>query len=124
MTFLDTHVLVWLYQKDLSRFPKQILERLEDEDLFVSPMVLLEMTCLCEIGRVRVTSAEIFSYLYHSIQLREDNAAFPAVVARAHQLTWTRDPFDRLIVAQAEVNAATLITGDEGIRANYTRAVW
>jgi PIN domain nuclease of toxin-antitoxin system len=38
--------------------------------------------------------------------------------------TWGRDPFDRLIVAQAKVNEVVLVTKDETIRSNYGLAVW
>jgi PIN domain nuclease of toxin-antitoxin system len=38
---------------------------------------------------------------------------------------WTRDPFDRLIVANAKANGfAWLISADEHIRNHYPRAVW
>jgi PIN domain nuclease of toxin-antitoxin system len=37
---------------------------------------------------------------------------------------WTRDPFDRLITAQAAVGSDVLITKDATITANYPRAVW
>ena len=37
---------------------------------------------------------------------------------------WVRDPFDRLIVAQAIANEAPLVTKDEKIRRHYRRAVW
>jgi PIN domain nuclease of toxin-antitoxin system len=36
---------------------------------------------------------------------------------------WTRDPFDRLIVANAK-GFAWLISADEAIRKHYPRAVW
>jgi PIN domain nuclease of toxin-antitoxin system len=38
--------------------------------------------------------------------------------------SWTRDPFDRLIVANALANDAPLITKDEEIRRNYSRSIW
>ncbi len=37
---------------------------------------------------------------------------------------WTRDPFDRLIVANAKAANASLVTKDERILKNYSRAVW
>jgi PIN domain nuclease of toxin-antitoxin system len=37
---------------------------------------------------------------------------------------WTRDPFDRLIVANAMADGAPLITADETILANFRDAVW
>lgn len=38
--------------------------------------------------------------------------------------SWTRDPFDRLIVANAKAAGAPLITKDERIRKHYRRAIW
>ncbi len=45
-------------------------------------------------------------------------------VERARAIKWTRDPFDRLIVAQAAVNDESLLTRDKIIRANDARAIW
>lgn len=42
----------------------------------------------------------------------------------AADLSWTRDPFDRLISAHAIVANAPLITADETIRKHLSLAVW
>ena len=42
-------------------------------------------------------------------------------IGQAQSLTWTRDPFDRLIVAKAMAANAKLITHDENIRLNFLR---
>ena len=39
-------------------------------------------------------------------------------------LSWTRDPFDRLIVAQAAVRDARLITKDRVLRKRYGASLW
>jgi PIN domain nuclease of toxin-antitoxin system len=39
-------------------------------------------------------------------------------------LTWTRDPFDRMIAAQAVVADAPLLTADETILDNLPLATW
>jgi PIN domain nuclease of toxin-antitoxin system len=49
---------------------------------------------------------------------------FSIVMTTALREKWGRDPFDRLIVAQAKVNEAVLVTKDETIRSNYGLAVW
>ncbi len=46
------------------------------------------------------------------------------VFDQAVEYGWTRDVFDRLIVAEAEASDFVLITKDEKIRANYEKAVW
>jgi PIN domain nuclease of toxin-antitoxin system len=35
-----------------------------------------------------------------------------------------RDPFDRLLVAQAQVERATLVSGDEALRAYGVPVLW
>jgi PIN domain nuclease of toxin-antitoxin system len=48
-----------------------------------------------------------------------------AVANAALEEKWTRDPFDRLIVANAKANGfAWLISADEEIARNYPRTVW
>lgn len=49
---------------------------------------------------------------------------FIDVVRRALALSWTRDPFDRLIVAQAAVRQAPLVTKDRTIGRRYRAGVW
>jgi len=39
-------------------------------------------------------------------------------------LSWTRDPFDRVITAQAATDGSSLITKDEIILHHYENAVW
>jgi PIN domain nuclease of toxin-antitoxin system len=62
MFHLDTHVVVWLYQGEVGRFPGPVLELLESETLAISPIVLLEMAYLKEIGRLRTTAGGIRSH--------------------------------------------------------------
>ncbi|HTA43492.1 MAG TPA: hypothetical protein VK789_13645 [Bryobacteraceae bacterium] len=50
---------------------------------------------------------------------------FSRTAQEAVGITWTMDPFDRLIVAQAMANhGAYLITRDRLIRHHYRGAVW
>jgi PIN domain nuclease of toxin-antitoxin system len=46
------------------------------------------------------------------------------VAIAVERVQWTRDPFDRLIVAQALLHDAPLITKDEHIRRHYAGALW
>ena len=80
-----------------------------------SPMARLELYYLHQIGRINVLPAELLSELTEPLCLRECDQSFSAVIGQAQSLTWTRDPFDRLIVAQAMAAKAKLITHDENI---------
>ena len=124
MIFLDTHVLVWLYAGVLTKIPARIHHALETEALFISPMAELELNFLHEIGRITVSSQDIMHHLDACLGVSVSKIDFYRLVEEAQSLTWTRDPFDRLITANASVFNAPLITKDERIRANYSRAIW
>lgn len=125
LIYLDTHVVVWLYAdrgKRLSETARRLIE--ESESILISPMVLLELDFLYEIKRTTCGSIVVFDYLKDRLGLAVCNKSFSNVVSQASLQTWTRDPFDRLITAQAALDAAILITKDEIIRANYNHARW
>ena len=122
--YLDTHVVIWLYQKDEERISRLARELIESRDLLVSPMVLLELEYLFETGKTKADAAEIYDYLHDTIQIDVCSKPFGAVVKKAIGMKWTRDPFDRLITAQAALGESTLLTKDDTIRTNYANAVW
>lgn len=124
MIRLDTHVVVWLYIGETERLSRGAAERIDSEPPTISPMVELELTHLHEIGRLSVSGAEIVADLANRIGLRVSDARLAALVAAAAPLGWTRDPFDRLIAADAIVAAAPLLTKDETLLANVPLATW
>ena len=123
MIHLDTHVVAWLWAGDDRRL-KKIKRVLEANELIISPMVQLELQALCEIGRTRDSGQTVVAGLCESIGLRVSAVGFASVVDQAGTLSWTRDPFDRLIVATALAEGARLLTIDEAIRSHYARAFW
>jgi PIN domain nuclease of toxin-antitoxin system len=122
--YLDTHVVAWLYAGMTDRLPQRVQEALEQEDLLVSPIVGLELQYLYEIGRVSVAGAAVLEDLKRRIGLSICDKPFTDVAAAAHALSWTRDPFDRLIVAQAALKGTPLATKDATIRERYSSAFW
>ncbi len=121
---LDTHVVVWLYTGEIDRLSRTVIEMIESHLPITSPMVQLELTYLHEIGRLSVSGAEIIDDLRERIGLQLSDATLTAVVHAAASLKWTRDPFDRMIVADAMVASAQLLTKDATISANCPLAVW
>jgi PIN domain nuclease of toxin-antitoxin system len=124
MIYLDTHVAVWLAAGEIARIPPQARRLINESDLALSPMVLLEMQFLKEVGRLAVSSNEILAILTHALHITVCPLPFDRVIRAALEQAWTRDPFDRLIVGQAKAANATLITKDLGIIANYRKAFW
>jgi PIN domain nuclease of toxin-antitoxin system len=123
--YLDTHVVAWLYAQGRDAVTQVVADLMESsEDIRISPMVRLELRYLYEIGRVGQPPLPVLDALESALGLRVCKAAFPAVVREAEGQTWTRDPFDRLIVAQAALFDAWLVTKDATIHANYGKAIW
>jgi PIN domain nuclease of toxin-antitoxin system len=86
--------------------------------------VELELTYLYEVGRVTEPAAAPLGALRRTIGLEVADASLTAVAQAAATLSWTRDPFDRLIAAQAVVADAPLVTADRTILANLPLATW
>ncbi len=124
MTYLDTHVAVWLYAGDVTKLSKAAAEQIQDDDLLVSPAVILELQFLHEIKRLKPTAPTMMAALAKDIGLRVCELPFLAAVEHATMQDWIRDPFDRLIVGHASARDAPLITKDDTIRRHYGHAVW
>ena len=79
MVFLDTHVVVWLFA-EADRIPASVRQRIDEAELFVSPMVRLELSLLAEIGRVRLPAEAFLSALQRDLDLQveePDGCALP-----------------------------------------------
>jgi PIN domain nuclease of toxin-antitoxin system len=87
-------------------------------------MVEVELAFLFEVGRVSGPPSEVLDDLRANLGLAVSDAPFAAVSRAAVGLTWTRDPFDRLIAAQSIVDRAPLVTADETILGHLPTAVW
>ena len=124
MIYLDTHVIVWLYAGDVERLSERTKELINDNDIYISPIVALELQYLFEIERITETSQTIVADLSDRIGLSICNQNFVKVVNGALQHSWTCDPFDRLIVANAAIHNNILVTKDQRILENYNKAIW
>jgi len=122
--YLDTHVTLWLYAGETARISKRAANLINGEALLASPIVLLELQYLREIGRLTATPRAVAAELKRRVGLEVQSRPLDEIVEQARDLDWTRDVFDRLIVAQAALDAAALVTTDRTIRKHYPKAVW
>lgn len=125
VVYLDTCVIIWMFGGELHKLSKAAMERIQrTEEILVSPAVLLELQFLHEIKRARSSATKVIEQLSNEIGLTICQLPFAAVAEHALTQSWTRDPFDRLIVAHARANNAALLTKDEQIRKHYRGAIW
>lgn len=104
---LDTNALIWLEQghrraKALARATSR---------LHISPASLLELQFLVEAGRIRLKNVSVAD-IGHDGRWTLDDPPSAAWFSKAVDMTWTRDPFDRLLVAHARLRGWRLATGD------------
>lgn len=125
ISYLDTHVVVFLHAGEGSRISAKAQNQIENTDLLISPMVMLELEMLHDRGTIRYPSARILADLTQQIGLSVCQLPFAHVVRSAAAIKWTREPGDLLIVANAMANNnAPLVTKDDRIRGAYSNAIW
>ncbi|MEQ1908793.1 MAG: type II toxin-antitoxin system VapC family toxin, partial [Vicinamibacterales bacterium] len=120
VAYLDTHVVAWLFAGDVKRVSAAAMEVIEADELLISPAVVLELQYLYETKRVGEKANGVVEDLRHRLGLHVCDLPFVDVASRALEFSWTRDPFDRLIVAQAAVRDAKLVTKDRVLRKRYS----
>jgi PIN domain nuclease of toxin-antitoxin system len=125
IAYLDTHVVLWLAAGDIKRLSPKARSLMERSELLLSAMAYMELEFLHEIGRTKFRAADILKKVEYETNLRLCDLSFATIASAALDEQWTRDPFDRLIVANAKAKGfAALITADETIAQHYPRTVW
>jgi PIN domain nuclease of toxin-antitoxin system len=124
LVHLDTHIVCWLYEGRSELLTPASLRVIESGLLQASPVVQLELTYLHEIGRISREGSYVLDALAKDIGLSVADVSLAQVMKIAGALTWTRDPFDRMIVAHAMIADAALVSKDRLIRRHCDRAIW
>ncbi len=125
IAYLDTQVVIWLAEGNTNPLSRDAKRLIEESDLLVSPMATFEFDILYEIKRIKMPWSAVRADLEYELGLRVCDLPFSRIADAVRNDGWIRDPFDRLIVANAKANGlAYLISADEEIRKNYQRAVW
>jgi PIN domain nuclease of toxin-antitoxin system len=125
---LDTHAWVW-WAADRSRLSRRARSAIEAERrLAISDVSVWEVAMLVAKGRLRLDRSAT-DWLEHAAALDrlEVVAIRPGIAVRSTQLghAFQGDPADRLIVATALVEGASLVTKDDRIRASPAVAtIW
>jgi PIN domain nuclease of toxin-antitoxin system len=115
---LDTHCWLWL-KFDVSRFPSPVRRRLKPEQLVLSSVAVMEMIIKQGTGKLTLTGGDVQSLV---TELVDDgvavlDASVPHMLRLASLPARHRDPFDRLLVAQALVEGLTLVSADPQVLA-------
>lgn len=124
---LDTHVFIW-WDNEPEKLPKQIITLCQDPDniLIVSLASLWEMQIKLQLGKLRLKLplAELVSSQQQTNGIELLSITLPHILKLEDLPSHHKDPFDRLLVAQAMVEDIMVITADT-IFTNYSiKTIW
>lgn len=124
---LDTHALLWLVSDNSQLSPKGRELLIDpDNDLLLSPATYWELAIKISIGKYRL-SDPLAVYIDEAVQLYGLNIlpiapkhAEAIVLLHAHH----RDPFDRMLIAQAIVEGVAVVSADKAFDAYPIKRLW
>lgn len=119
---LDTHVILW-WQRDDHRLKREARKAIATADIvWVSAVSGWEVSIKAALGRLQLI--EPFSILMGV----DDFTELPLTVRHTEQLgalpVHHADPFDRMLIAQALVERATLVTHDRQLEPYGAQVIW
>ena len=110
---LDTHVVLWWLLDDTT-LSEDVKARLDDDpDVWVSAATIWEVAIKEAVGKLEAppnVAEEIAGSGFRQLPI-----SFEHAVAIGHLPLLHRDPFDRILVAQARCEGLTLVTRDRRI---------
>ena len=128
MLLLDTHALIWL-ATDLAQLTDvaKTAIRLHASELHVSAVSALEISLLAECGKLKWGKKPL-SRFEHALEHH-----CITEISMGSRIAWEsgrlplihRDPFDRIIIATAQVHGMTILTKDQTIPTYpKVKAIW
>ena len=124
---LDSHVFLWAIQSP-EELSETALAALQDtsNDLYVSLATLWELQIKSDLGKLilskllpQMISEEVEAGRMSVLPIMPDHIYALSSLPHHH-----RDPFDRLLIAQAQVEGATLVTKDHLIALYSLSTLW
>lgn len=124
---LDTHCFLWWFAND-RRLGESARERVSDSgnDVYLSAASSWEIAIKVALGKLTLPEtpevyvpSRLASQAISGLAIEHVHALRVASLPMHHQ-----DPFDRLIVAQAQVEKLPILTADENIAAYEVDAIW
>lgn len=124
---LDTHALLWFVIADpkLSARAEAVISDAQNE-IFISPASYWEIAIKVSIGKYALSmpfenflTQAIDGNQFESISIQPQHAVQVALLPFHH-----RDPFDRLLIAQAMVENLDLVSADSQFDAYSISRIW
>ena len=113
---IDTHLLLWALASP-GRLSSKARQRIESSEVFASAASIWEISIKSALGKLQANPGEVLSGIepagFDHLYITGEHAAEVATLPHLH-----KDPFDRMLVAQALVEKMILLT-DEAALGGY-----
>jgi len=123
---LDTHAVLWFFQDDkrLSKTVVDVIYNLENM-IYVSIASVWEVAIKLSTGKLKFSGdIESFIATIHRNEFELLDISTGHVEMTTHLPFVHRDPFDRILVAQAMVEDMAIVTVDENILKYDVNIIW
>ncbi len=124
---LDTHTFIW-WNTQSSRLPSKVFSLIRDDSnsTFVSFASVWEIQIKMRLGKLTLPTPlpRIIEYQQQSNQIELLPIALPHIFALDNLPLLHRDPFDRLLIAQAKVENLTLLSHDPVVAQYPVEVIW
>lgn len=124
---LDTHAFLWWLEGN-TRLPATVRRAIQDadNDVFVSAATAWEITTKHRLGKLQAAAAvaedvaaAIAAQRFEGLPISVEDAARAGRLPGPH-----RDPFDRMLIAQALARDLTLVSIDTALDSYGVRRLW
>jgi len=125
---LDTHALIWWWLGDpsLSARSREIMSSRGDGSIHVSAVSGIEIALKVRAGKlpamaevIEAFDANVGEEDFRHLDIRHDHAVQAGLMPGE-----PRDPFDRILAAQALIEGMTVVTRDPALRALGCKVIW
>ena len=111
---LDTHVLIWALENNPTLTDSAVNSIVDGNNMvFVSSASVWEISIKQKLGKLQAPDNlldEISLHRFTSLHINSDHAQLAGKLPNIH-----KDPFDRMLIAQANIEKLVLLTRDESI---------
>ncbi|OQW99865.1 MAG: twitching motility protein PilT [Desulfobacteraceae bacterium A6] len=124
---LDTHTFIW-WDSDPVKLTPQVLNMCQDPEnlLLLSVASVWEMQIKLQFGRLKLSLplAELVAGQQQTNNIVILNVKLEHILSLEKLPPHHKDPFDRLLIAQANIEKAVLVSKDQIFKEYQVKTVW